>query len=56
MRDQRRQRRQIRAVDDPLVKIHSRAFPGTTVSVTLKEEEVPDAAYEDTFIEEREDE
>ena len=56
MRDQRRNDAKSEAVDDPLVKSILELFPGATVSVTLKEEEVPDAAYEDAFIEEREDE
>jgi len=44
------------AADDPLVKAIMDMFPGSTVKVTLKEEQIPDAAYEDAFSEEREDE
>ncbi|RYE08955.1 MAG: DNA polymerase III subunit gamma/tau [Hyphomicrobiales bacterium] len=43
------------AHEDPLVKAILDRFPGSTVTVKLKEEEVPDAAYEDAFMEERED-
>jgi DNA polymerase-3 subunit gamma/tau len=45
------------AVDDPLVKAILEMFPGSKVTVRLREAEVvPDAAYEEAFIEEREDE
>jgi DNA polymerase-3 subunit gamma/tau len=44
------------AVDDPLVKAILDKFPGAKVSVTLREEQIPDTAYEDAFFEEREDE
>ncbi len=44
------------AVGDPLVKAIMDMFPGSTVKVTLREEQIPDAAYEDAFSEEREDE
>jgi DNA polymerase-3 subunit gamma/tau len=44
------------AADDPLVKAILDMFPGSKVTVTLREETVPDAAYEDAFLEEREDE
>jgi DNA polymerase-3 subunit gamma/tau len=43
------------AADDPLVKAILERFPGATVKVTLQEEQIPDTAYEDAFIEERED-
>jgi DNA polymerase-3 subunit gamma/tau len=44
------------ATDDPLVKAILEMFPGSTVTVKLREEQVPDAAYEDAFMDEREDE
>jgi DNA polymerase-3 subunit gamma/tau len=45
------------AVDDPLVKAILEMFPGSKVTVKLRETElIPDAAYEEVFIEEREDE
>jgi DNA polymerase-3 subunit gamma/tau len=44
------------AADDPLVKAIMDMFPGSTVKVTVKEEQVPDAAYEEAFSDEREDE
>jgi DNA polymerase III subunit gamma/tau len=43
------------ATEDPLVKAILDKFPGSKVTVKLREEEVPDAAYEDAFLEERED-
>ncbi len=59
MRDVREQHQaaaQAEAVDDPLVKAIVESFPGARVSVTLREEQIPDAAYEDAFSDEREDE
>ena len=44
------------ATEDPLVKAILDMFPGSTVTVKLREEQVPDTAYEDAFLEEREDE
>ncbi|MEO6014779.1 MAG: DNA polymerase III subunit gamma/tau [Devosia sp.] len=44
------------AQDDPLVKAILEMFPGSKVTVKLREDEVPDAAYEDAFSDEREDE
>ncbi len=44
------------ASDDPLVKAILEMFPGSTVTVKLREEMVPDAAYEEAFFEEHEDE
>ena len=32
------------------------AFPGSTVKVTLREEQIPDTAYEEAFSDEREEE
>ena len=43
------------AADDPLVKAILERFPGSKVTVTLREEQIPDTAYEDAFFEERED-
>jgi DNA polymerase-3 subunit gamma/tau len=43
------------AADDPLVKAILEMFPGSKVTVKLREEQVPDTAYEDAFSEERED-
>ncbi|MEO8757608.1 MAG: DNA polymerase III subunit gamma/tau [Devosia sp.] len=44
------------ASDDPLVKAILEMFPGAAVTVKLREQQVPDAAYEDAFMDEREDE
>jgi DNA polymerase-3 subunit gamma/tau len=44
------------AKSDPLVKAILDMFPGSSVKVTTREEQVPDTAYEDIFMEEREDE
>ena len=44
------------AADDPLVKAILEMFPGSTVTVKLREGMVPDAAYEEAFFEEHEDE
>ena len=44
------------AAEDPLVKAILEMFPGSTVTVKLREEMVPDAAYEEAFFEEHEDE
>ena len=44
------------ATGDPLVKAILEMFPGSKVTVKLREEQVPDTAYEDAFLEEREDE
>jgi DNA polymerase-3 subunit gamma/tau len=44
------------AVEDPLVKAILERFPGSTLTVKVQEEPIPDTAYEDAFFEEREDE
>ena len=44
------------AKSDPLVKAILDMFPGSSVKVTKRDEQVPDDAYEDIFMEEREDE
>ena len=44
------------AVDDPLVKAIMEMFPGSKVTVKSAPETIPDEAYEDVFLEEREDE
>ena len=56
VRDRHRATAEAEAADDPLVKAILESFPGASVSVTLREDEVPDAAYEEAFMEEREDE
>jgi len=56
VRDRHRATVEAEAAEDPLVKAVLDAFPGASVSVTLREDEVPDAAYEEAFMEEREDE
>ncbi len=58
MRDVREQHQagvKAEATEDPLVKAILERFPGGKVTVKLQDEQVPDAAYEDAFIEERED-
>ncbi len=56
MRNRQQAEAQAEAAEDPLVKAILETFPGASVSVTLREEEVTDAAYEEAFMEEREDE
>jgi DNA polymerase-3 subunit gamma/tau len=55
VKDQHRARADAEAADDPLVKAILERFPGSKVTVTQQEEQIPDTAYEDAFIEERED-
>ncbi len=47
---------QSEAVEDPLVKAILDMFPGSKVTVKLRDDPVPDTAYEEAFSEEREDE
>ncbi|MDO8359339.1 MAG: DNA polymerase III subunit gamma/tau, partial [Devosia sp.] len=56
VKDERIAQAKSEAVEDPLVKAIVEMFPGSKVTVKLREEQVPDAAYEDAFSEEREDE
>jgi DNA polymerase-3 subunit gamma/tau len=56
IKDQHAERARSEATDDPLVKAILDLFPGASVKVTLQEEQIPDTAYEDAFLEEREDE
>ena len=49
-------RAEAEAVDDPLVKAILEMFPGSKVTVKSAPETIPDEAYEDVFLEEREDE
>ncbi|MBI4921156.1 MAG: DNA polymerase III subunit gamma/tau [Devosia nanyangense] len=56
VKDERIAQAKSEAVEDPLVKAILEMFPGSKVTVKLREEQVPDAAYEDAFSEEREDE
>jgi DNA polymerase-3 subunit gamma/tau len=56
IKDQHQSQAKSEAVEDPLVKAILDMFPGSTVKVKLREEAVPDTAYEDAFLEEREDE
>src|SRR5690606_6633664 len=56
VREQHQARADAEAVEDPLVKAILERFPGSKVTVTVREEQVPDTAYEDAFFEEREDE
>jgi DNA polymerase-3 subunit gamma/tau len=59
MRDVKQQHAEkvkVEAAGDPLVKAILDMFPGSTVRVVQKEEQIPDAAYEEIFSEEREDE
>ena len=55
VKDQHVEKVKTEAADDPLVKAIMEMFPGSTVKVTVKEEQIPDAAYEDAFSDERED-
>jgi len=56
MRQQHQAKANTEAADDPLVKAILDMFPGSSVKVTLREEQIPDTAYEQAFTEEREDE
>jgi len=56
VKDQFKEQAKADATDDPLVKAILDKFPGSKVTVKLREEMVPDTAYEDAFFEEREDE
>ena len=55
VKEQAKARADAEAAEDPLVKAILERFPGSNVTVTLREEQIPDTAYEDAFIEERED-
>ncbi|MBN9304490.1 MAG: DNA polymerase III subunit gamma/tau [Devosia sp.] len=56
IKDQHAEKARSEATDDPLVKAILELFPGATVKVSMQEEQIPDTAYEDAFLEEREDE
>jgi DNA polymerase III subunit gamma/tau len=56
VKDQETEKTKTEAAGDPLVKAILDMFPGSTVKVTLREEQIPDTAYEDGFADEREDE
>jgi DNA polymerase-3 subunit gamma/tau len=56
MREQHQAKDRAAAADDPLVRAILENFPQGRVSVTLREEQIPDTAYEDAFLDEREDE
>jgi DNA polymerase-3 subunit gamma/tau len=56
VKDQHAERAKAEAADDPLVKAILEMFPGSTVKVTVQEEQIPDTAYEEVFMDEREDE
>ena len=56
VKDQHAERAKAEAAEDPLVKAILDLFPGSTVKVTVREEQIPDTAYEDAFLDEREDE
>jgi DNA polymerase III subunit gamma/tau len=56
VKDQHAEMAKAEAVEDPLVKAILETFPGATVKVTQREEQVPLAAYEDAFVDDREDE
>jgi DNA polymerase-3 subunit gamma/tau len=55
VKEQHKAKADAEAADDPLVKAILDRFPGSKVTVTLREEQIPDTAYEDAFFEERED-
>jgi DNA polymerase-3 subunit gamma/tau len=56
VKDQHAAQAKAEAAEDPLVKAIVQMFPGASVRVTLREEQIPDTAYEDAFSDEREDE
>jgi len=56
VKDQHAEKAKAEAADDPLVKAIMEMFPGSTVKVTVQEEQIPDTAYEEVFMDEREDE
>jgi DNA polymerase-3 subunit gamma/tau len=56
VKDQHAEKAKAEAAEDPLVKAIMDLFPGSTVKVTVREDQIPDAAYEDAFMDEREDE
>jgi DNA polymerase-3 subunit gamma/tau len=56
VKNERQAQAKSEATDDPLVKAILEMFPGSTVTVTLQHDDVPDTAYEEAFSEEREDE
>ena len=55
VKDQHQAKAEAAAVDDPLVKAILEMFPGSKVTVKSAPETIPDEAYEDVFLEERED-
>jgi DNA polymerase-3 subunit gamma/tau len=55
VKDQHAAQAKAEAAEDPLVKAIVQMFPGASVRVTLREEQIPDTAYEDAFSDERED-
>ncbi len=56
VKDQVKAKADAEAVEDPLVKAILERFPGSKLTVKVQEETIPDTAYEDAFLEEREDE
>jgi DNA polymerase-3 subunit gamma/tau len=56
VKDQHAEKAKVEAAGDPLVKAILEMFPGSTVRVVQQAEQIPDAAYEDAFSDEREDE
>jgi DNA polymerase-3 subunit gamma/tau len=56
IKDTARAQADAEAVEDPLVRAILDRFPGSKVTVKVQEEQIPDTAYEDAFLEEREDE
>jgi DNA polymerase-3 subunit gamma/tau len=56
VKEQHAEKAKAEAAQDPLVKAIVDMFPGASVRVTLREEQIPDTAYEDAFSDEREDE
>jgi DNA polymerase-3 subunit gamma/tau len=56
IKDQHAEKAKVEAAGDPLVRAIMDMFPGSTVKVTLREEQIPDTAYEEAFSDEREDE
>ncbi|HZY67943.1 MAG TPA: DNA polymerase III subunit gamma/tau, partial [Devosia sp.] len=56
VKEQHKAKADAEAAEDPLVKAILDRFPGAKVTVTVREEQIPDTAYEDAFWEEREDE
>jgi DNA polymerase-3 subunit gamma/tau len=56
VKEQHAAQAKVEATQDPLVKAIVDLFPGASVRVTLREEQIPDTAYENAFSDEREDE